>query len=88
MSSDTAFMLREKLLKDVRKRNSMAIYKSWQSPYEWPFIRTRSKEENIKIERLLDNLAFLPRDYSANEIPAMVEKIRKELELYGVFFGK
>lgn len=88
MSSDTAFMLREKLLKDVRKHNSMAIYKSWQSPYEWPFIKTRSKEENIKIERLLDNLAFLPRDYSANEIPAMVEKIRKELELYGVFFGK
>lgn len=88
MSSDTAFALREKLLSDVRKNNSMAIYKSWQSPYEWPFIKTRSKEENIKIERLLDNLAFLPRDISSDDIHSAVIRIKTELESYGIFFGE
>lgn len=88
MSSDTAFALREKLLVDVRKNNSMAIYKSWQSPYEWPFIKSRSKSENIRIERLLDNLAFLSRDYSGEHIRKQVIRIKDELEKYGVYFDE
>jgi len=86
MSSDIAFSLRERLLVDVRKNESMAIYKSWQSPYEWPFIKSRSKEENIKIERLLDNLAFLPKDFSQEQIREQVIRIKRRLEEYGVFF--
>lgn len=88
MTSDTAFALREKLLSDVRRNNSMAIYKSWQSPYEWPFIKDRTKGENLRIERLLDNLAFLPKDYADELVRKQVIEIKRTLEEYGVFFSE
>ena len=88
MTSDRAFELREELLKAVRNNNSLAIYKSWQSPYDWPFIKSRTKEENLRIERLLDNLVFLPRDYSEDEITTCVRKIKADLEQYGVLFDE
>ena len=86
MTSKEAFSLRADLLKAVRNKGSMAIYKSWQSPYEWPFIPERNKEENLKIERLLDNLVFLPCDYPSQQVSQEVEKIRKQLQNYGVYF--
>ncbi len=86
MTSKEAFSLRADLLKAVRNKGSMAIYKSWQSPYEWPFIPERNKEENLKIERLLDNLVFLPCDYPSQQVSQEVERIRKQLQNYGVYF--
>lgn len=87
MTSEEAFMLREQLLKSVRMNNSMAIYKSWQSPYEWPFISSADREENLVVERLLDNLIFLPKDYNNDEIVFRVDGIRKQLAAHNVYFG-
>ena len=86
MTSDEAFKIREKVLKSVRINNSNAIYKSWQSPYEWPFITNRDRESNIKIERLIDNLIYLVQDRREEEIDSAVDEIRTALQEYGIWF--
>ena len=68
MTSEQAFSIRSEVLRSVRRNSALAIYKSWQSPYEWPFVTNQTREENLKIERLLDNLIFLPQDLPASEM--------------------
>ena len=86
MSSEQAFAIRKEVLNSVRRRNSLAIYKSWQSPYEWPFVTNKDKIDNLRIERLIDNLVFLCQDVSKDTIRDKVIEIRQELEMKGVFF--
>ena len=86
MTSDQAFELRDQVLKSVRRTNSKAIYKSWQSPYEWPFVSDRSREENIRIERLIDNLVFLVQDVDRENLFDSVKEIREKLKEYYVYF--
>lgn len=88
MTSEAAFELRSQLLKDVRKNNSKAIYKSWQSPYEWPFIPMLDKETNLNIERLLDNLVFATVDCELENIGAYILDVVEELKRYGVEFDE
>lgn len=86
MTSDEAFKIREEVLKSVRRNNSNAIYKSWQSPYEWPFVTNQDRESNIRIERLIDNLIYLVQDKSEEEIDSAIDDICDQLEKLGVWF--
>ena len=86
MNSDEANEIRERVLKSVRKNNAKAIYKSWQSPYEWPFVTNQSRDVNIRIERLVDNLVFLYQDTEETNFQSELLKIVDELEKLGVFF--
>lgn len=86
MTSDEAFELRSSVLKSVRINNSRAIYKSWQSPYEWPFVPEMTRAENIYIERLLDNLIFAIQDVDERIIKEYVQDIVCKLGEKGVFF--
>lgn len=86
MSSDEAFCLRDRVLKSVRRQNAKAIYKSWQSPYAWPFVTNQSREENLRIERLIDNLIFLVQDVPDAQMRDQVLDIRNQLEDMGVYF--
>ena len=86
MNSDQANVIREKVLKSVRESKAKAIYKSWQSPYEWPFVTNQSRDKNIRIERLIDNLIFLYQDVEEINIQSKLWKIVDELEKLGVFF--
>ena len=87
MTSEQAFQIRGEVLRSVRRANARAIYKSWQSPYEWPFITNQTREQNLKIERLVDNLVFLPQDVPSSEIHSAVVAIRDELKGLGISFG-
>lgn len=86
MNSDEAFRLRDRVLKSVRRHNSKAIYKSWQSPFAWPFVTNKSREENLLIERLIDNLIYLVQDVPENQIRNQVLSIRSKLADMGVYF--
>jgi len=86
MSSDQAFQLRESVLKSVRINNSKAIYKSWQSPYEWPFVPEMTRVENIYIERLVDNLVFASQDVEDGYVGTYVQNIANKLEKMGIYF--
>ena len=86
MTSEQAFNIRAEVIRSVRRRNSLAIYKSWQSPYEWPFVTNKDKVENLRIERLIDNLIFLYQDVPEDDIRDKVAEIRQMLEEKGVFF--
>lgn len=88
MDSRTAFSLRADLLREVRRKMSNAIYKSWQSPYDWPFIPEFDKEMNLEIERLLDNLVFATVDCSPDKVCEYIRGIVDELERYGVSFDE
>ena len=86
MTSEQAFNIRAEVIRSVRRRNSLAIYKSWQSPYEWPFVTNKDKVDNLRIERLIDNLIFLYQDVPEDDIRDKVAEIRQMLEEKGVFF--
>ena len=59
---------------------------SWQSPYAWPFVTNQSREENLRIERLIDNLIFLVQDVPDAQMRDQVLDIRNQLEDMGVYF--
>lgn len=88
MTSEDAFQLREQVLRSVRRERSIAIYKSWQSPYEWPFVTNQDRYTNLRIERLIDNLIFLNCDYPPQQIRDKVRQIREELASYGIGFDE
>ena len=73
-------------MKSVRRHNSNAIYKSWQSPFAWPFVTNKSREENLHIERLIDNLIYLVQDVPETQIREQVLSIRSKLADMGVYF--
>ena len=87
MDSITATNLRDALLSEVRRTDSMSVHKSWQYKYEFPLIPNLSRHENLLIERLFDKLIFLPKDY-----PEQMDRVRvfsqilDELKTYGVFY--
>ena len=88
MNSDQANQIRDEVLKSVRRNNSKAIYKSWQSPYEWPFVTNQSRANNIKIERLIDNLIFLYQDADEKNMQNELLTIVRELDGLGVEFDE
>lgn len=86
MDSKEANRLREKLLSDIRKcQSTKAIHKSWQYAYEWPLIKERTREENICIEKIFDQLMFLKTDYIDDiEREKMLKKLITKLKTYGI----
>ena len=86
MDSLHANELRMDLIRESRKRARYAILKSWQSPYEWPFIPDLSKLENLEIEKYLDQLVFVPVDYPKELVSRKILEIVEKLEEKGVYF--
>lgn len=86
MNSLRANEIREDFIRNSRLNASYAILKSWQSPYEWPFVPELSKLENLEIEKLIDQLVFVPVDYPEEIIRQKVLEIVETLEQKGVYF--
>ena len=86
MNSKEAFAARNHLLKQLRKEKSLAIYRSWQSWFQWPLIPEYSKRENLIVERLLDNLIFAPQDVDEDHFTHYVCSLRDELVKHGIYF--
>ena len=86
MDSNTAYSLRNTLLRDIRKSNkTKAIHKSWQYAFEFPFIPERNRQENLKIEQLFDKLMYIALDYpDLEERKTVLKHIVKELKEMGI----
>lgn len=65
MDSDRALALRQETLTDVRWDSEQALLQLWQSDYQRPFVPEADVATNQRIEKLLERLAFTPRDFGA-----------------------
>lgn len=86
MTSDEAKSLRKKLIQDIRRdENSLAVMRSWQYRYKFPYITGKSKKETMRIEKLLDRLVYLNQDYcTLSERTEALKCIVKELSQYNI----
>ncbi|MBS3107550.1 radical SAM protein [Candidatus Woesearchaeota archaeon] len=80
MDSETAKKLRKVAIKEIRKSNSKAIHRSWQYDFEWPLIKSLPREKNLKIEKLIDKLVFVVKDYSNDDKKIKIKEIVQELK--------
>jgi radical SAM superfamily enzyme YgiQ (UPF0313 family) len=85
MNSNTAKKLRSDTIMQVRCSDSLAIHRTWQYKFYWPFITRLSRQENIYIEKLLDQLVFVSTDYPEHEKEKKILDIIKQLEKYNIF---
>lgn len=86
MDSVTAKKLRAETIKAIRISESQAVHSTWQYRFQWPFIPQVSRQKNIHIEKLIDQLVFVGLDYP-NEIDRTdnILAIIKKLESLDVF---
>lgn len=88
MDSDTARLLQAQTIRLTRIHpNSMAVYRTWQDAYAWPFVPELDKEQNLRIEKLLDQLVFAPVD-AGTALEVEVHRILQELEAFHIVLGQ
>jgi radical SAM superfamily enzyme YgiQ (UPF0313 family) len=64
MSSDVALRLWETTANEARWKNDTGVLSLWQALYENPLIPELSVEMNLRIEKSVERLAFLPCDFT------------------------
>lgn len=64
MDAETARSLMEGALEDVRWHNDGAVHLLWQQRYERPLLPSRSRSENLRVEKLVERLSMSPRRWS------------------------
>jgi hypothetical protein len=64
MSSDVALNLWKRTVNEARWKNDEGVLSLWQALYENPLIPELSVEMNLRIEKLVERLAFLGRDFA------------------------
>ena len=86
MSSQEAKKLQEELIRDTRQNdNCLAVCRSWQYQFLFPLISGYDKITVMKIEKLLDRLVYLTKDYKTKEEQHIaLEKIVTELKKHNV----
>ena len=62
MDSQTAGALREKTMVDVRWNNDDAVLNLWQMAYSRPLVPEFDVQQNQRVEKLVERLAFVPKD--------------------------
>lgn len=63
MDVDTAYSLNHQTLDEVRRRNEDAVLIIWQDSYQRWLIPTLTRRDNLRIEKAVERIAMLPRDY-------------------------
>ena len=86
MTSLQAEELKKRLLVTLRKSKNLAVHRTWQGGFESPILPTLNRETNIKVEKLLDQLIYLPVDYKVHteEYDRKLLDIVSELSDYGL----
>lgn len=79
--------LHQKTLYDVRWKNEFAVATEWQLPYDLPLNSDLDFTKNYRIEKLIERIAFVDKDFAGDEdkIRSITETSVKELESLGVF---
>lgn len=62
MDAQTAMKLRSRVLRAVRWENDQAIHDIWNLSYERPLVPGQSLSQSLRIEKRLEQLAFLVKD--------------------------
>lgn len=89
MTSVEAENIRRKALQDIRLHSKYAIHRSWQTLYKINCNESISRNDYLSIERLIDQLTFVPLDYSSNESKEqMFKKIENNLKKYNITYKK
>jgi hypothetical protein len=85
MDAATARQLQERTIYEVRWKNDKAVLALWQGPYEEPLIPGLSHQQNNRLEKLVERLAFLPKDFApSTRASSMLNTIGNELISFGV----
>ena len=90
MDSGYAEQLKKQLLTKLRKSENLAVHRTWQGGFESPLLPDASRHENIRAEKLLDRLVYLPADYDVHSQAyndRLLELVR-ELEACGFAWAK
>ena len=90
MDAKKARELHQKTLYDVRWKNEKGVATEWQLPYQLPLIPTLTANQNYRIEKLIERLAFVTIDFKdePEKIEAITKGIVDELETFGIFIGR
>jgi hypothetical protein len=86
MDSSTARELQRRTVFDVRWKNDYAVTVLWQIPFELPLVPGLTLRENYRVEKLLERVAFAPKDYASepDRVRSLSVSAVEELGRYGV----
>ena len=87
MSAKEARELHQQTLFDVRWKNEYAVATEWQLPYDLPLNPNLDFTKNYRIEKLIERLAFVTKDFKENQelINSITQSVVEELRTLGVF---
>jgi anaerobic magnesium-protoporphyrin IX monomethyl ester cyclase len=63
MDVETAYALNHRTLDEVRRRNDDAVLIIWQDTYQRWLMPALSRADNLRVEKTVERIAMLPRDY-------------------------
>jgi anaerobic magnesium-protoporphyrin IX monomethyl ester cyclase len=85
MDSKTAERLRLETLRDVRWGNDLAVHDSWTLSFARPLVPGQSLARSQRVEKRLEQLAFLVKDHGQGEgAAARCRGILTDLQELGV----
>jgi radical SAM superfamily enzyme YgiQ (UPF0313 family) len=67
MDEGKARVLLNETLDQVRRRNDNAVLMHWQALYEHPLLPLRSRAENLAVEKAIERLGMVHRDYPEDQ---------------------
>lgn len=77
MDAHIARALHQDTFRDIRWKNEKAVSILWQIPYQLPIMPERALRDNYRVEKLLERLAFAPKDYRHD--PDYVQRLSREI---------
>lgn len=89
MDVATARQLHQQTLRDVRWKNENAVAVQWQLPYQLPLIPELGLRENYRLEKLLERLAYAPKDFpdDPERVVAETDAAVRELGQAGIYIA-
>ena len=63
MDATTATRLNHDTIDQVRRRNEHAVLHMWQDRYQRYLLPHLSRQDNLKVEKIVERIAMLPRDH-------------------------
>lgn len=85
MDSNTALELREKTLFEARWQNDEGVHSGWQVGYERPLVPDVDLRTNYRVEKLIERLAFVQKDWGCGQAGAdRCRSILVDMERLGI----
>jgi hypothetical protein len=79
MDSEEAKRLQLETLDEVRRKNDHAVVSLWQREYARPLLPTADRKGNLVVEKALERLAMVPRDY--DDVAEAADCVTRQLDV-------